>query len=318
MKPAAFLRCMLLALAGTGVLAGCEAPLNLANVQSEREAAVHRFDHLRAIAASDTQLVAGAGAGVLLVADAGVLQWQRVQLPTRASILSLAACPNGRFVAIDTRHTLWVSDTQAADWQARPVDTAESLMALGCDRHNRVWVGASFSTLLVSEDFGQSWHASSRDEDLQFTAFSFVDDSVFAAGEFGTLMYSDDAQEWQRTEPVPNDFYSIGLHFADRKRGWVCGLGGTVYHTADGGDSWQRQDSESNAPLYNFVTLGERLFVLGDNGALLQLVDGRWRRVANFQPIPTYLVDGVGLADGRLLIAGGGGSLIELQPEVAQ
>ena len=314
----ALARPLLLGLLGLLALGGCEAPLNLQKVGQEQDKAIHRFDHMKAMAASESHVVAGSDAGVLLVSDHAAAQWQRVQLPTKAAILSLTACPNGRFTAVDTRHTLWVSNAQAQDWQAKPIDTTESLMGLGCDAENRVWVGASFSTLLSSEDFGETWQSVSMDEDLQFTVLSFAQGQRFAAGEFGTLMVSEDGEQWQAVEPIPNELYPMGLHFANAQQGWVSGLGGTIYYTADGGNSWERQEAEASAPLYNFVAMGERLFAVGDNGTLLERNGDQWQRVPNFTPIPTYLVDGVGLSDGRLLLAGGGGTVIELKPEAVQ
>lgn len=312
------LRAFGLAVAGLLALGGCEAPLNLQKVEEEQARSLHRFDHLKSMAASDSHVVIASDAGVLLVSDQTAESWQRIELPTKASFLNLAVCPNGRFAAVDTRRTLWLSNEQAADWQANPIDTYETLMALGCDASNRIWVGASFSTLLRSDDFGKTWTSTSQDEDLQFTAINFFADSIVAAGEFGTVMFSADGESWERSEPLPNEFYPMGLHFSDRNTGYVSGLGGTIFHTADGGQTWGRQDSESPSPLYNFATLGERLFALGDNGSLLELKGERWARVPNFEPIPTYLIDAVGLKDGRLLMAGGGGTVIGLKPATGE
>lgn len=298
----------------TFIVTGCEAPLNLQGVEQEQTKAVHAFDHFKAVAASASHQVAAADAGVLLVAPKGEDGWRRVNLPTRAAFLNLASCPNGRFVGIDSRRTLWVSDAQASNWQAHPVDTPESLMALGCDRHNAVWLGASFSTVLRSTDFGDSWSSSTQDEDLQFTAAQFLSDGLAVfAGEFGTVMFSDDdGANWERAEPVPNDFYPMGLHFTDRDTGWVSGLSGTIWHTGDGGTSWTRQETETSVPLYAFVPVGNALFALGDNGTLLRLDADAWRRVELPVAVATYLIGGVSLADSDLLLAGGAGTLLKL------
>ncbi len=305
---------LVLAVCAAVVVSGCEAPLNLRGVEQEQSKAIHGFDHFKAVAASDSHQVAAADAGVLLVAPKGENDWRRVNLPTRAAFLNLTVCPNGRFVGIDSRRTLWVSDAQASNWQARPVDTPESLMALGCDPNNAVWLGASFSTVLRSTDFGESWTSSTQDEDLQFTAAQFLDNGLAVfAGEFGTVMFSDDnGVNWERAEPIPNDFYPMGLYFADRDTGWVGGLSGTVWHTSDGGASWTRQETETSVPLYAFVSVGNALFALGDNGTLLRRDADTWHRVELPVAVATYLIGGVSLADSDLLLAGGGGTLLKL------
>ena len=191
------------------------------------------------------------------------------------------------------------------------MQTEESLMALACDANNRIWIGGSFSTLLTSDDFGKSWNSSSQDEDLLFTVIQFVDSSfVVAAGEFGTLMYSTDGgQNWERTDPMPNEFYPMGMYFADHDRGWVSGLSGTILYTDDRGRSWQRQETAVEAPLYGFAGLGQRVFVFGDNGTLLEHQDGRWQHVPELSGLAPYLIGGVALGDRRLVIAGGAGTL---------
>lgn len=313
------MRILLSAMLAVSILGGCEAPLDLERVEAEASKSVHGFDHFKAVAANDRHIVAASDAGVLLVADATVSAWERIQLPTKASFVNLSICPSGRFVAIDSRRTLWVSNVQAGDWQSKPVDTPESLMGLACDRNNVVWVGASFSTLLKSSDYGESWASTTQDEDLMFTVIQGLESGLLvAAGEFGTLMFSEDGgASWERAEPLPNEFYPMGLYFMDRQTGWVSGLGGTILHTGDGGASWQRQESGTGAPLYNFSAVGERLFATGDAGTLLEFIDGRWQAVAALSGVTTYLIGAVAAGEHQLLLAGGAGTLalIDLDPD---
>lgn len=303
------------------LLAGCEAPLNLERVAEEQRRSTHAFDQFKAVAATASHVVAASDAGVLLISDSAGEEWRRVQMPTKASFLNAAACANGRFVLVDSRRTLWVSDDKAASWQPMPVQTEESLMGLACDRNNRIWLGASFSTLLSSDDFGASWASTTQDEDLQFTVIQTLDDGLtVAAGEFGTVMFSKDGGDWERAEPMPNEFYPMGLYFRDRQTGWVSGLSGTILHTADGGNSWQRQDSGTGVPLYNFTAAGERLFVMGDNGTLLELADGGWQPVAGLPLIAPYLIGAAPVGEQRLVVAGGAGTLmhVDLIPETGR
>lgn len=304
------------------ILAGCEAPLNLQGVEQEQSRSIHGFDHFKGVAASARKTVAASDAGVLLVGEPGAATWQRVQLPTKASFLNIVSCPNGRFAAVDSRRTLWVSDIEASDWEPKPVATEESLMGLACDHENRVWLGASFSTLLNSTDFGDNWVSTSQDEDLQFTAIQAKQDGLLiAAGEFGTVMFSQDAgANWERAEPLPNEFYPMGLYFRDRQTGWVSGLSGTIMHTADGGGSWRRQESGTGVPLYAFSALGERLFAVGDNATLLELDGDRWRSAGITDGIASYLIGAVPVGEQQLLLAGGAGTLttVDLIPDAGR
>ncbi len=293
------------------VLTGCEAPLDLSLVEREIKKPIHRFDQLKAAAVNHRRiLVVGDYGTVLSTTDQGE-SWQRTRLPTRASLISVAACEDGRFITIDTVHNAWVSDTEAANWQQRPLDTAESPMAVACDPQGRFWVTASYSTLLVSDDDGASWQAQSQEEDMQFTNIQWLDaDQAVVTGEFGSLYVTRDGGEtWERGNDIPNEFYPLAAHFASLDEGWVAGLSGTILHTADGGETWVRQPAETKAPLYSLIASGERLYATGDSGALLQLADGEWRAVPDAPRLFSYLITAVPLGEERLLVTGGRGSL---------
>ncbi len=296
-------------------LSACEAPLDLEQVEQEATRSVHRFDHFKGLARNGSTVVAVAERGTLLVLPAGSTRFHRIEFDTPASFMAVTTCPDGRFVALDSRRTVRISDDAASNWQSVPVPTEETLMSLACDREGRIWVGASFSTLLHSDDDGRTWKSQNQEEDLQFTALqALADGTVVAAGEFGTVMFSSDGgTRWERTEPIPDDFYPLGIHFLDRQQGWVCGLGGTVWRTTDGGRSWSMEETDTVRPLYGFTELGERIFLLGDNGTLLERRGQRWQRVTALTGVTPYLIAAVSLDDSRLLLAGGSGTLLTVE-----
>jgi photosystem II stability/assembly factor-like uncharacterized protein len=292
-------------------LAGCEAPLDLSLVEREIKKPVHRFDQLKAAAVNHRRiLVVGDYGTVLTTTDKGE-SWQRTRLPTRASLLAVAACGDGRFIAIDTVRNAWVSDTEGANWQQRPLGTQESPMAVACDPRGRFWVTASFSTLISSDDLGKTWKEQSQDEDMLFTHVQWLDtDTAVVAGEFGSIYFTHDGGEtWERGKDIPNEFYPMAAHFNSPKEGWVAGLSGTILYTADGGESWNKQPSQSKAPIYSLIAHGERLYATGDSGTLLRLEGGEWRSVPDAPRMFSYLITAVPVGDEKLLVTGGRGNL---------
>ncbi|MEV4782976.1 WD40/YVTN/BNR-like repeat-containing protein [Burkholderia sp. LMU1-1-1.1] len=75
---------------------------------------------------------------------------------------------------------------------------------------------------------------------------------VVAVGERGVILLSDDdgVTSRQATE-VPADLTLTAVAFADERNGWAVGHGGVILHTADAGDHWelQRSDSATDQPL---------------------------------------------------------------------
>lgn len=292
-------------------LAGCEAPLDLSLVEREIAKPVHRFDQLKAAAVNHRRIVVVGDYGTVLSTTDQGESWQRTRLPTRASLVAVASCDDGSFVAIDTVRNAWVSDSEGANWQQRPLGTEESPMAVACDPRGRFWVTASFSTLISSDDRGVSWQEQSQQEDMQFTHIQWFDaEQAVVAGEFGSLYFTADGGEsWLRGNDIPKEFYPMAAHFNSPQEGWVAGLSGTILHTADGGETWDRQPAESKAPIYSLIADGDQLYATGDSGTLLHLLDGEWRALPDIPRMFSYLITAVPVAGERLLVTGGRGNL---------
>lgn len=294
-------------------LLGCEAPLNLSGVDQELAKPVHRYDQFQAAARNGQQMVVVGEAGTVLVSRDEGLSWKRQELPGRPALIDLALCADGRFVALDTKRSVWLSDQNAKDWQAHPVETMEAVMALTCDDQNRIWVVAGFSTILSSADGGVSWNEESFGDDAQLTSVQFLDHSTaYITGEFGMVLKSSDGgASWERAADMPGEFYPQATHFVDTERGWAVGLNGAILHTTDGGGSWQNQDSGINIPLYGITGIGETLYAVGENGFVLHYAAGSWQALPHENNILSYLRAASASPDS-LLVAGGNGVIFTL------
>jgi len=64
---------------------------------------------------------------------------------------------------------------------------------------------------------------------------------VVVVGERGIALYSDDQGEsWQQGK-MPFFRMLTGVSFSDDKQGWAVGHQSMVFHTRDGGETWERQ-----------------------------------------------------------------------------
>lgn len=292
-------------------LMACEAPLKLEGVERIMAADIVRFDQFQSVVKSDDMIVmVGSFGAVLISADKGK-NWQRQSLKGHPALIDVAVCPDGSFVALELDKAVWNSDNAGNNWVSLPIDTPESPMAIACDSKGHYWVSASFSTLLTSTDKGETWTASSQEEDMVLGTIQFVDDQfVVTTGEFGGFLFSDDAgKNWQRGNDIPNEFYPLSAHFIDRKTGWVAGLNGVIFHTSNGGDTWQRESSEGTAPIYALASHEGQLYAAGNFGTLLHRVDNRWVHVPKDKPIQAYLRVLLPIDKSTLLVAGGSGAL---------
>lgn len=294
------------------LLTGCEAALEMGEVQSQLQQASQRIDFYQAMASNPRVTLVAGNDGVLLAsADQGA-SWQRRQIARDANIIDLDACADGSFIALDFAGSLWHSADDGQRWTVVELPSEEQMMTASCAPDGGWWVAGSYSTLLSSSDQGQSWDSNSLDEDAMLTTLQFLDaERAVATGEFGLVFTSEDGgASWNPAGALPDEFYPHAAYFRSLDEGWVGGLNGFIYHTADGGENWQRQRTSTSAPIFNFSASQDGLFAIGDHSSVLRLAGNRWQALPTPNE-PVYL-RAAGIARGQLTVAGGKGLLLSL------
>jgi photosystem II stability/assembly factor-like uncharacterized protein len=71
---------------------------------------------------------------------------------------------------------------------------------------------------------------------------------VFAVGERGHILHSDDAGKTWVQSPAPASATLTAVYFADDKHGWAVGHVETILATSDGGESWRLSHFEPGNP----------------------------------------------------------------------
>ncbi|WP_053160800.1 YCF48-related protein [Pseudomonas sp. P1.8] len=72
-------------------------------------------------------------------------------------------------------------------------------------------------------------------------AITRAGERLVAVGEHGVIALSDDDGQHWRSAKVPVDVNLTAVAFADERQGWAIGQMGVVLHSADAGESWQKQ-----------------------------------------------------------------------------
>ncbi len=309
---------LLLPLVVTVMLSACEAPLNLEQVEAEKERPLRRYDMLQAVAHSGATVVAVSSVGAIVVSGDNGESWRRYELTDRPALIDVTACSSGEFYALDAERRIW-HESAAGEWVPTKIDTPENTLSIHCAPNGRLWVSASFGTLYWTDKTLEQWHEFSLYEDLQFTTVRFVNErDGYALGEFGTVLASSDGGDtWECRESIPNEFYPMGVDFLNATTGWAGGLDGVIWQTVDGGNSWQRQMSVTSAPIYNVHAGADGVFAVGGSGKLVELKQGAWTGFEGGPEVLAFMRGVDVLENGSLLVAGGGGALA-LIPLVAR
>lgn len=303
------------ALIGAAVagLAGCTAEANLSAVAAEAARPVQRYDTTQSLAGNGRVVVAGTQSGAVLVSSDHGRSWKREMLGG-SSLIGIAACPDGRFVAVDFFRKVWSGDAAGTGWKAVAIDKPRTPLAIGCDGRGRWWVAGVCATLAVSADAGATWTVTELGLDAQLTGIQMVDDMVgFATGEFGLVATTrDGGATWTRLPPLPDEFYPYAALFTSPAEGWVSGIAGQILHTADGGRSWTRQANPGRMPLYRLFLHDGVPHGVGAGGSLARLEGDTWRSLPYPDAAPVFLSAAVSLPEQHALVAGGPGGLLRV------
>lgn len=290
-------------------LAGCNASADLARGSAAAQRPLQRFDQFQAAADNGKVLVVVGANGVIVSSKDRGASWERREIGEQASLVGAAACPDGSFAALDFFHRVWTADAGAAAWQASDLAEPANPLAIACDGQNRLWVVGSNSTIANSSDSGKTWSHSTVGDDAMLTGIQFVDrERGFVIGEFGSVFQTvDGGAHWTALPKISADFYPYAAAFADAERGWVSGLAGVVMQTSDGGKTWQKQANPHGAPIYGLAAREGEALGVGVNGLIFRWHEGQWA-LAGMRPA-SYLRAALPLADGRVLLAGGMGTV---------
>ncbi|WP_022963868.1 WD40/YVTN/BNR-like repeat-containing protein, partial [Halopseudomonas pelagia] len=303
-----------LALASLGaVLAGCEAALDLNAVARQAEQSTQRTDFYQAMASNAEITLLVGNQGVVISSLDNGQQWQRQQLPTDMSLIDLDVCPDGSFIALSFDNQLWYADALAETWTAHALPSSEQMMAATCAPDGSWWAAGAFSTLQSSADQGQSWDEVSLDEDAIFTTLQFINaEQAIVSGEYGLRFITHDGgRNWEPSGSLPDEFYPHASHYLSLEQGWVGGLNGFIWYTGDAGETWHRQPTGTEAPVFGFIDGPQGLYAVGENATVLQLRGQHWTSLPTPEQ-PLYLRAGRLLPNQHLLAAGGRGLLLNI------
>lgn len=198
----------------------------------------------------------------------------------------------------------------------------------------RVFVAGENGILLFSDDGGEHWQQATVPVSVTLTAVSFADaQNGWAVGHSGVVLASTDGgRTWVRqldgrqigdlpqdaqpaaatdADPLPAPNAGdplLDVLFLDGREGFALGAFGLLLHTTDGGAHWTRASSRLPNPdgnhLYGMRRIGDRLYVVGERGAVFVSSDRGARFEALKTPYDGSYFGVVGNPEGELVVFG--------------
>ncbi len=194
---------------------------------------------------------------------------------------ALAAGVSAGYGAIDIRRKDWwlmggggvTSSTDAGQtwrWtaQSAPISLVHTLDdAIGLALVQAQAAQRGQTCVLRTLDQGKHWSdCVDTGTNATISAISHQGSKVWAVGEHGALIYSENAgQSWRVVTLNVGDVPLYDVRFANAQRGWIVGDGGLVLTTRDGGQTWVQQPRMTRKTLRRINVVNEQsVWIAGD------------------------------------------------------
>ncbi len=268
------------------------------------------------------KLVAVGERGHILLSSDGT-NWQQAQVPVQETLTAVYFVDEFNGWAVGHAATILATIDGGKTWQLQqylPQTQKPLLDILFADKNNGIAIGA-YGLFYRTNDGGESWSIEYHNEFLYPEDQAYLADlklqdeeayldeqssilphfnrivadgrTLYLAGETGLIAKSNDfGVSWEKLDAIyPGSFYDINR--TQDGNLLVVGLRGHVFRSLRNGTPWQEINSHVTALLSAIVLSDdERIFILGNNGVLLESRDDG----ASF----TKLLQ----KDGKALIAG--------------
>ena len=172
-------------------------------------------------------------------------------------------------------------------WNIQKTPTKDLfLVSIWFSNSKNGWAVGKSGSMVYTNDGGNNWKQYTSPISGHLSRVQFTDNNhgYILAGQIGEDSYgrilktNDGGLHWEvhKFRGTGATAGVMGMYFIDANNGWVCGDGGFISHTSDGGKTWKIQQwfIDRNHDLYDihFVSLTEG-WICGDKGLLYHTID---------------------------------------------
>jgi photosystem II stability/assembly factor-like uncharacterized protein len=235
-----------------------------------------------ATASSPDSNSAGKTGGVSDLLEHPALQ---VHNPERCVLLGIAKSGD-RLVAVGERGIIALSDDIGQTWRQAKVLTSVTLTAVTFPARDIGWAIGHAGTVLHTTDGGETW--TRQLDGVAAARIAYDDAQAFAASagknDPAAARFISDAKRLIDDGP---DKPFLDIHFSNEKEGIIVGAYGLIFHTGDGGHTWQSWMTRViNPDGFHFYTVQQtenEIYLAGEQGVCCRSLDAG----KSFQKIDT-------------------------------
>jgi len=287
--------CLLLGL--LGFVAACHEEIKDVALSNRLITITDKFYDVAALS-PEKAVVVGYGGKILVTTDGGK-SWQAKASGTELALYNVKFADEQNGWVCGQEGLILHTQDGGETWQKQESGITLPIFALWFVNPTHGWAVSERATYLRTTNGGASWES------------GYIEASLEGVSEEATLALVD---------PVLYD-----IHFLDEQTGWMAGEFGKIYHSTDGGVSWQEQqgtllgqagiDDALNLPAWfgiRFLNANEGLAV-GLEGKLAHTTDGgaTWNFIAEeVSKASTDPLYALSFRKGSRWITGGAGRVL--------
>lgn len=254
-------------------------------------------------------------AGIFLSMASAAEEHSTIAPLASQALLLDAQARAGRIVAVGERGHVLVSQDQGQTWRQVAVPTRKTLTAIAfADERVLVAVGHQGS-MVRSEDSGETWKQvqTGAAQDSSFLDVVFLDSNHgFAVGAYGLFMgTADGGVSWKPRTITDDGFHYNRIVLGRDGTLYIAGEAGTLLRSMDSGETWDSIPTPYEGSFFGLLDLGnDSQLAFGLRGHVYRSTTrgDDWEEVSI--PVPTLVMSGTELPDGRIVLAGQSGNFL--------
>ena len=141
-------------------------------------------------------------------------------------------------------HQGWILHTAdgGENWEKQTVNTNEDFEAVYFTNLRNGWAVGDKGLIATTDDGGRHWALQKRQAHVLLMDVFFTNSKTgWITGQDGLLYTQNGGKTWNHQEA--SEFGLGGVCFIDKHRGWIVGDYDRIFVTADGSQTWRRQDN---------------------------------------------------------------------------
>lgn len=195
----------------------------------------------------------------------------------RTDLFAISVVNGQKMWAVGRFGIILYSPDGGKSWELQESNVENNLNDVFFQDESSGWIVGQQGLILETKDGGKNWTISQNNKKYHLFSLGHNDDSVFAVGELGTILYKGKTENEWKSMALGEDIILNKIVFLNNNIGWICGEFGLLLKTESGGKTWTKIETipgkEEEPFIYSVAFRNEKEGVITLPGNKVMLTD---------------------------------------------